>query len=407
MQSAAKSLRSRNPLLYRDFGLAFWRRTSLATRPPLLSANISSTMTNTQREPSKPIPIASPSASILLISPNNEILLLRRVQASSSFASAHVFPGGHIDAEDGSLPPRGDVRLHEDSLAYRIGAIRECFEESGILLARDRNSHNDNNNSASTSLQQLNEQERDSGRTAIHKKQIRFQDWVDSHGGIIDTESLYPFTRWLTPANIPKRFSTQMYLYFLPLAHAGIPQTLQIPTCDGGVEHTEAQFLPASEWLALAQADKIILFPPQFFLLSLVTDFLKYDDKGTSADILQSQREGLLEFVKTGDPPWGEKCISPLPLKKEGKMLVLGLDEPGPELEGTGRRGDTERVVYVQFKGKDGMSGLKVGWRKDVVDEGLKDEEKSEYLEARRKETERRGSNEDLEQALRGKRGRL
>ncbi|KAL8653095.1 MAG: hypothetical protein Q9226_003988 [Calogaya cf. arnoldii] len=361
-------------------------------------------MTNTQKEPSKPIPVASPSASILLISSSNEILLLQRVQASSSFASAHVFPGGHIDAEDGSLPPRGDVRLHEDSLAYRIGAIRECFEESGILLARDRNNEN---NSASASLQQLNEQERDSGRTAIHKKQIRFQDWVDSHGGIVDTASLYPFTRWLTPANISKRFSTQMYLYFLPLAHAGIPQTLHIPTCDGGVEHTEAQFLPASEWLALAQADKIILFPPQIFLLSLVADFLKSDDTGTSADTLQSQRQGLLEFVKTGDPPWGEKCISPLALKKEGKMLVMGLDEPGPELEGTGRRGDMERVVYVQFKGKDGTSGLKVGWRKDVVDGGLKDEERSEYLEARRKERERRGSNEDLEQALRGRREKL
>ncbi|KAL8754314.1 MAG: hypothetical protein Q9199_004427 [Rusavskia elegans] len=363
-------------------------------------------MTNTQnrsnnKEPFKPLPTASPSAS-------NEILLLRRVQASSSFASAHVFPGGHIDPEDGPLPPHGDVRLHEDGIAYRIGAIRECFEESGILLARDRNNIN---NASSSSLLQLNAQERDSGRNAIHKKQIRFQDWVRSHGGILDTESLHPFTRWLTPANIPKRFSTQMYLYFLPLAHPGIPQTLHIPTCDGGVEHTEAQFLPASEWLSLAQAEKIILFPPQFFLLKLVADFLKPDpssgNTGISEGILQSQREGLLEFVKTGDPPWGEKCISPWPLKKEGKRLVMGLDEPGPELDGTDRRGDAERVVWVQFKGREGTSGMQVGWRKDAVDEGLKDEDKKEYLEARRKERDRRGGNEELEQALRGRKEKL
>ncbi|KAL8769139.1 MAG: hypothetical protein Q9209_004773 [Squamulea sp. 1 TL-2023] len=349
------------------------------------------------RDTSKPLPKASPSASILLISPTNEILLLRRVQKSSSFASAHVFPGGHIDPEDGPLPPQGDVRLHEDNNAYRIGAIRECFEESGILLARNLNN--------TSSLLQLHDQQRDAGRHAIHNKQVRFQDWVRSHGGIPDTGHLYPFTRWLTPANIPKRFSTQMYLYFLPLAHTGIPQTLHIPTSDGGVEHTEAKFLPASEWLSLAQAEKIILFPPQFFLLSLFADFLKpnvsSEDQQPSAGTLQSQRDDLLDFVKTGDPPWSEKCISPWPLKKDGKRLVMGLDDPGPELEGTNRRGDAERVIWVQFKGKEGTSGMEVGWRKDISDEGLKDEEK-EYLEVRRKERERRSGGEELERALRG-----
>lgn len=202
-----------------------------------------------------------------------------------------------------------------------------------------------------------------------------------------------------------------MYLYFLPLAHPGIPQTLHIPTCDGGVEHTEAQFLPASEWLSLAQAEKIILFPPQFFLLKLVADFLKTvsssRDQRLSTRALQLQREDLLEFVETGDPPWGEKCISPWPLKKEGKRLVMGLDEPGPELDGTDRRGDAERVVWVQFKGKEGTSGMEVAWRKDVVDEGLKEEDRKGYLEARGKERERRGGNEELEQALRGRKEKL
>ncbi|KAI4237335.1 MAG: hypothetical protein LQ349_001919 [Xanthoria aureola] len=374
--------------------------------------------------PIKPLPIASPSASILLISPSNQILLLRRVQASSSFASAHVFPGGHIDPDDGPLPPHGDVRVHDDSPAYRVGALRECFEESGILLARNRHNNknikNSNNapssSSSSSLLLQLTEQERDAGRNAIHQKQVRFQDWVRAHGGVLDTESLHPFTRWLTPAHIPKRFSTQMYLYFLPLAHPGIPQSLHIPTCDGGVEHTEAQFLPAAEWLSLARAGKIVLFPPQFFLLTLVADFLTAaadddDDDGgglTAAETLRAQRERLQAFVKTGDPPWGEKCISPWPLKKEGKRLVMGLDEPGPELEGTDRRGDAERVVFVQFKGKEGTSGMEVGWRKDVLDPGLEEGDEEKYLEARRKERERsRGGNGDLEQALRGRKEKL
>lgn len=288
-------------------------------------------------------------------------------------------------------------------MAYRLGAIRECFEESGILLAKSQENR--------SSLLQLTEEQRHEGRHAIHDKKVRFEDWVRSHGGYPDIECLHPFTRWLTPANISRRFSTQMYLYFLPLAHSGLPQMLHIPTSDGGIEHTEAEFLPAVEWLSRAQADSIILFPPQFFLLSLVADFLKPSAADATetlpTNVLQSQRDALLEFVKTGDPPWGEVCISPSPLKKEGKQLVMGLDEPGLELEGTGRKGDVERVIWVQFKGKEGTSGLKVGWRKDVVPEKLSDEENEEYLETRRKEREGRDRDEGLERALRGRKENL
>lgn len=277
-----------------------------------------------------------------------------------------------------------------------MGTVRECFEESGILLARKQ--------ADPSKLLQLNGKERDLGRQAIHNKEVGFQDWVRSHGGIPDTDSLYPFTRWLTPAHIPKRFSTQMYLYFLPLAHTGVLQTLHVPTSDGGVEHTEAEFLPASAWLSKAREDEIILFPPQFFLLSLVGDFLKASDgTGTlSIDTLQSQRDALLEFVKTGNPPWSEKCISPWPLRKEGKMLGMGLNDPGPELEGTDRKGDDERVIWVQFKGKEGTSGLRVGWRKDVTPHGLNDGESIEHLEARRKERESGSQDRGVERALRG-----
>ncbi len=128
--------------------------------------------------------------SILLISPTNEILLLHRVQTSSSFASAHVFPGGHIDPQDGALPPSEDVRRHEDNEAYRMAAIRECFEESGILLARNKKNPND--------LLSLSDEERDEGRHAVHSHRIPFQEWVSQHGGVPDTgissPRFFPYT---------------------------------------------------------------------------------------------------------------------------------------------------------------------------------------------------------------------
>ncbi|CAF9929647.1 hypothetical protein IMSHALPRED_007968 [Imshaugia aleurites] len=297
------------------------------------------------------LPPANPSASILLISPANHILLLHRVSSSSTFASAHVFPGGHCSPQDGHLPPSSDPRHHEDGPAYRHAAIRECFEESGILLARKRDDNEE--------LVELAEEERDEGRKAVHGEEVPFAEWVDQKGGRMDTEGLIPFTRWLTPANIPKRYSTQMYLYFLPLESemrlGRQTNQMHIPTPDGGVEHTAAKFAWAGEWIEAALKGECVLFPPQFFLLSLVADFLKQplpesgEEEKLNTEQLREQRSQLLEFVKGGDPPWGEKCISPNPIKKSGNTLWMGMGDAGPELEGTGKSGDKERVLRVEL----------------------------------------------------------
>lgn len=313
-----------------------------------------------QKEPSKrssssksmkELPPANPSASILLISSANHILLLHRVSSSSTFASAHVFPGGHCSPQDGYLPPPSDPSHHEDSHAYRHAAIRECFEESGILLARKQENTKE--------LVELGEQERDDGRQAVHAEKVPFAEWVNQKGGQMDTEGLVPFTRWLTPANIPKRYSTQMYLYFLPL-ESGLElgkrtNQMHIPTPDGGVEHTAAKFAWAGEWIEAALKGECVLFPPQFFLLSLVAEFLKppSDGKGKlDTGELQEQRRQLMDFVEGEDPPWGEKCISPNPIKKSGDTLWMGMGDAGPELEGTGRSGDKERVLRVELSGE-------------------------------------------------------
>lgn len=82
----------------------------------------------TQKEKPTPAPAPPeprPSASIILLSPTNQVLLLHRVKTSSAFPSAHVFPGGNlsdyhdVDVGGAGLPPPGNPARHEDSLAYR------------------------------------------------------------------------------------------------------------------------------------------------------------------------------------------------------------------------------------------------------------------------------------------------
>lgn len=102
------------------------------------------------------------------------------MQTSSSFPSAHVFPGGNLsETQDGEIPGPRDPRRHVDGPSYRLGAIRECFEESGILLARK--------NDGSGAFLDVPEKERERARKEIHNGKLRFSDWVKSQGGFVDT----------------------------------------------------------------------------------------------------------------------------------------------------------------------------------------------------------------------------
>lgn len=117
--------------------------------------------------------------SVILISPQNQVLLLHRVKTSSSFPSAHVFPGGNVSAyHDGSVPPPVDPQRHCDSEAYRLAAIRETFEESGILLAR---------NNAFGRLIEVDDKEREEGRELVHAGKVEFTKWLAQKGGRADT----------------------------------------------------------------------------------------------------------------------------------------------------------------------------------------------------------------------------
>jgi hypothetical protein len=201
-------------------------------------------------------------------------------------------------------------------------------------------------------------------------------------------DGLIPCTRWVTPQNVPKRFTTQMYIYFLPVTNPssisqghgpGVehlpPDTeseavIPIPTADGGIEHTAARFLPAWKWLEMAQANRIILFPPQFYLLDLVQSYLSpsTSEKGKSRtpqwtfDELVQQRKELMKFLNDTDekPPWRDKVISPYMLKsgRDGRT-VLALDRAGRDIPIKGQSGDPNKLVLVSFK-KEGPRNVEV-----------------------------------------------
>ncbi|KAI8932310.1 hypothetical protein NX059_010505 [Plenodomus lindquistii] len=351
-------------------------------------------------------PVPRPSASVLLISPTNQILLLHRVKKASSFASAHVFPGGALSkTHDGPIPDVNDPLHHTDGPAYRLAAVRETFEECGILLAKSKKT--------GKLFTEISDTEREEGRRAVHSGSTTFPALLEKWGAVPDTESLIPFTRWVTPPNVPKRFSTQMYIYFLPLSStsptknsaptstppgAGISEEEELmiphPTHDGGIEHTAARFLPPNKWISLARQNRIILFPPQFFLTLQLSPFLSSTVTSPSSPLpsphqLQQEREACLNFLSAPrsyagepEPSWADTVISPIVLGKgeygeagqdgvggvDRFTAVLDLSRAGGEVEAldAGRRGVREWVVTTRFKG-EGPRDVDVRRREEIL----------------------------------------
>jgi 8-oxo-dGTP pyrophosphatase MutT (NUDIX family) len=286
-----------------------------------------------------------------------------------------------------------------------MAAVRETFEESGILLAKSKKT--------GKLFTDISDEDREEGRRAVHAGKVKFTDLLDKWGATPDTESLIPFTRWITPPNVPKRFTTQMYIYFLPLGSStptkkaaptgtppgsGIVEEAEIvipnPTHDGGIEHTAARFLPPNKWVDLARQNRIILFPPQFFLTLMLSPFLASTVTGPSSPLpspeeLRIEREKCMDFLNkprtfNGEPEvsFAEACISPIVLgagqygdksqdgvgKADKDTAVLVLDGPGKEVEaqGQGRRGIREWVVTTKFKG-EGPRDVDVRRREEVL----------------------------------------
>jgi 8-oxo-dGTP pyrophosphatase MutT (NUDIX family) len=113
-----------------------------------------------------------------------EVFLLKRHRKSSFMSSAFVFPGGKVDPEDGDA---------------RAAAIRELFEEAGVLLARGGDA-----GALAT------------GRARLNAGQITFAAVLAQAGLSPEPAWLHFWARWVTPSAEPRRYDTDFFLAALP-----------------------------------------------------------------------------------------------------------------------------------------------------------------------------------------------
>jgi 8-oxo-dGTP pyrophosphatase MutT (NUDIX family) len=164
-----------------------------------------------------------------------EILMLRRHSNSAFLPGAYVFPGGRVETADyarevegvcqgltsgqaqsiidGASPP-------EKALGFFVSAMREAFEEAGILLAYRE----------SPDLIAINEE--DKTRFSQYRKQVQkdpssFAAMVRSEGARLAVDRLFYFAHWITPEIVPIRFDTRFFVAEAPPDQEALYDTLE------------------------------------------------------------------------------------------------------------------------------------------------------------------------------------
>ena len=142
-----------------------------------------------------------------------ELFLLARNRNSAFASGALVYPGGAVDESDRDPALRaraeGSESLDEEELAFRIAAIREAFEECGILLARVRGSDE------LVGHEQLDSIKRRFA-LALADHSLEMLALAEAEDLVLACDHLVPFAHWITPETQPKRFDTHFFLAGAP-----------------------------------------------------------------------------------------------------------------------------------------------------------------------------------------------
>ena len=251
-----------------------------------------------------------PAATVILMREAEEsgfeIFIVKR-SSRSSFGSLYVFPGGKLDPEDtekdlyacceGMNDEEASARLgiENDGLSFWIACIRECFEETGVLLT----------NPSDSLIQEY--EKLSSLRKQLNNKEISFKDICISESLRLGTNNIVPCAHWITPAIEPKRFDTR---FFLAKVNAK-----QLASHDG-FELTESFWIKPKDALVKFKEGKMNMILPTISNIEQLAEF-------------SSAFEAFNYFKGLGNN--AIKSILPKFVKQDGKWVGFLPGEEGYE----------------------------------------------------------------------------
>ena len=200
------------------------------------------------------------AATVVLLRPSEQgpsVYLLRR-QTSMAFAGGMcVFPGGGVDPRDfeahvdweGPTPAEWAVRLgtdEETALALVCAAVRETFEESGVLLA---------GSSPHTVVADTTGEDWEADRVALEKRDLAFTEFLARRGLVLRSDLLGVWSGWLTPVFEPRRYRTWFFVAEMPEGQR---------TRDVSTESSSVAWLPAMSAVEAVDASEMLMLPPTY-----------------------------------------------------------------------------------------------------------------------------------------------
>jgi recombination protein RecT len=198
-----------------------------------------------QLHPSRePAPVRA-AATVLLLRDTDagiEVLMTRRSAKASFAPGAYVFPGGHIDEADTAAQRIAARRATQSDLqlTQAIAAIREGFEELGVLLAR----HADGR---PVSADEIAAMDRSTSSATS------FADQCAARGLLLSADQVFTLAHWITDRDLPKRFD-------VPFLVARMPEG-QAPTADESEQFEPRWVRPADALARHAEGSFFMIFP--------------------------------------------------------------------------------------------------------------------------------------------------
>ena len=227
-----------------------------------------------------------PSSTVILLREERDaafaVLMLER-HGSIAFPGAHAFPGGVVDRSDGdasaaALPgaqrwaPPGEGDRPPEAIVYWMAAVRELFEEVGVLLAK----------ADGRPLEGPLPHELTALRPRVQGGEP-FARVLAAAGLVPDTEDLFYFARWITPPSNPRRWDTRFLVGRMPRAQE---------TVVDGTETVSCTWFEPRAALTAYEAGTINLMPPTVRTLDDLARF------GSIEQVLDDARQRVVRAVR-------------------------------------------------------------------------------------------------------------
>ncbi|MBD3647322.1 MAG: NUDIX hydrolase, partial [Pseudomonadales bacterium] len=184
------------------------------------------------------------------------------------FASgALVFPGGKVDPGDHLVRERCSGADDDDiKMSLQVAAIREAFEECGILLARPAGE------SSIVDAERLKVLEK--YRDPLNKDELTIGEFLEAEDLTLACDMLSPFAHWITPEMMPKRFDTWFYLAAAPSDHVAIHD---------GHESVDSIWISPNDAVEGAKSGKYTIIFPTLLNLQMLAESKTVNEAMTMA----------------------------------------------------------------------------------------------------------------------------